>query len=103
MAPGTTLSFEDGRISVRRFWQPEETPLLRLHDSREYAEGLADILLFDGPLLFRGLFYDLRDVRITKDHRPLGWYQGSLHMTVALHVGRCSKIVRETNPPGNRN
>jgi hypothetical protein len=60
------------------------------------------ILLCDGPLLFRGLFYDLPDVRITKDHRPLGWYQGNLHVTVALHAGRCSKIVRETNPPRNR-
>lgn len=44
LLPGTTLSIEDGNISVRRFWQPEETPLLRLHDSREYAEGLVDIL-----------------------------------------------------------
>ena len=44
LLPGTTLSIEDGRISVRRFWQPEETPLLRLHDSCEYAEGLADML-----------------------------------------------------------
>ena len=44
LLPGTTLSIEDGRISVHRFWQPEKTPLLRLHDSREYAEGLADVL-----------------------------------------------------------
>jgi len=44
LLPGTTLSIEDGRISVCRFWQPEETPLLLLHDSREYAEGLADML-----------------------------------------------------------
>jgi asparagine synthase (glutamine-hydrolysing) len=44
LLPGTTLSIEDGRVSVRRFWQPEKTPLLRLHDSREYAEGLADML-----------------------------------------------------------
>lgn len=44
LLPGTTMSIEDGRISVRHFWQPEETPLLRLHDSREYAEGLADML-----------------------------------------------------------
>jgi asparagine synthase (glutamine-hydrolysing) len=44
VVPGTTLSIENGRISVNRFWRPEETPLLRLHDSREYAEGLADKL-----------------------------------------------------------
>lgn len=44
LLPGTTLSIEDGRISVSRFWQPEKTPLLRLHDSREYAEGLVDVL-----------------------------------------------------------
>lgn len=44
LLPGTTLSIEDGRISVRRSWQPEEIPLLRLHDSREYAEGLVDKL-----------------------------------------------------------
>lgn len=44
LMPGTTLSIENGRVSVRRFWQPEETPLLRLHDSREYAEGLVDML-----------------------------------------------------------
>lgn len=44
LLPGTTLSINDGHISVRRFWQPEETPLLRLRDSREYAEGLVEML-----------------------------------------------------------
>ncbi len=44
LLPGTTLSLENGCISVRRFWQPEETPLLRLHDSREYSEGLVEVL-----------------------------------------------------------
>lgn len=44
LLPGTTLSIENGCVSVRRFWQPEETPLLRLHDSREYAEGLVERL-----------------------------------------------------------
>jgi asparagine synthase (glutamine-hydrolysing) len=44
LMPGTTLSIENGRASVCRFWQPEKTPLLRLHDSREYAEGLVDML-----------------------------------------------------------
>ncbi|HEX5234715.1 MAG TPA: asparagine synthase-related protein [Silvibacterium sp.] len=44
LMPGTSMSIKDGRISVRRFWEPEETPLLRLHDSREYAEGLVEIL-----------------------------------------------------------
>ncbi len=44
LPPGTTLSIEDGRISVRRFWQPEDTPLLRLRDSGEYAEGLVERL-----------------------------------------------------------
>lgn len=44
LLPGTTLSIKEGHISIHRFWQPENTPLLRLHDSREYAEGLADVL-----------------------------------------------------------
>lgn len=44
LPPGNTLSIEDGRISVQPFWHPEETPLLRLRDSREYAEGLVDML-----------------------------------------------------------
>ena len=44
LPPGTTMSIEDGRISVHRFWRPEETPLLRLHDSGEYAEGLVEML-----------------------------------------------------------
>ncbi len=44
LIPGTTLAVEDGSISVRRFWRPEETPLLRLRDSREYAEGLVEML-----------------------------------------------------------
>jgi asparagine synthase (glutamine-hydrolysing) len=44
LPPGTTMSIEDGQVSLRRFWQPEETPLLRLHDSREYAEGLVEML-----------------------------------------------------------
>jgi len=37
--------------------------------SREqHHEGLADVSLNDGPLLFRGLFHDVIDIRITKDH-----------------------------------
>jgi asparagine synthase (glutamine-hydrolysing) len=44
LLPGTTMSIENGRISVRRFWRPEKAPLLRLNDSREYAEGLMDML-----------------------------------------------------------
>jgi asparagine synthase (glutamine-hydrolysing) len=44
LLPGTTLSIENGCAFLRRFWQPGDTPLLRLHDSREYAEGLADTL-----------------------------------------------------------
>jgi asparagine synthase (glutamine-hydrolysing) len=44
LMPGTTLSIENGRVSVRRFWRPEETPLLRLHDSCEFVEGLVDML-----------------------------------------------------------
>jgi asparagine synthase (glutamine-hydrolysing) len=44
LLPGTTLSIEDGRISTRRFWHPEKTHPLLLHDSREYAEGLVDVL-----------------------------------------------------------
>jgi asparagine synthase (glutamine-hydrolysing) len=42
--PGSTLLFEDGRVTRNRFWQPENTPALRLRDSREYAEGLLEVL-----------------------------------------------------------
>jgi asparagine synthase (glutamine-hydrolysing) len=42
--PGSTLIFEDGRVTRNRFWQPENTPVLRLRDSREYAEGLLEVL-----------------------------------------------------------
>jgi asparagine synthase (glutamine-hydrolysing) len=42
--PGSTLLFEDGRVTQNRFWQPENTPVLRLRDSWEYAEGLLQVL-----------------------------------------------------------
>jgi asparagine synthase (glutamine-hydrolysing) len=42
--PGSTLLFEDGRVTRNRFWQPENTPALRLRDSREYTEGLLQVL-----------------------------------------------------------
>jgi asparagine synthase (glutamine-hydrolysing) len=42
--PGTTLLYEDGRLTVHDFWHPERTPLLKLRDGREYAEGLIDVL-----------------------------------------------------------
>jgi asparagine synthase (glutamine-hydrolysing) len=41
--PGTTLLFENGRVHIDDFWRPEQTPMLRLRDSREYAEGLIDV------------------------------------------------------------
>lgn len=44
LLPGTTMSVENGRVSVHAYWEPEETPLLRLNDSREYAEGLVEML-----------------------------------------------------------
>jgi asparagine synthase (glutamine-hydrolysing) len=44
LLPGTALLIEDERISVRRFWKPERTPSLRLHDPREYVEGLVCVL-----------------------------------------------------------
>jgi hypothetical protein len=62
---------------------------------------LADVRLSDGPLLFRGLFHDLTDIRIAKDHGPFGWYQDGLPVTAELHAGRRSKIVREADSPGN--
>lgn len=40
MIPGSVLLFEQGRITRDMYWQPEKTPLLRLRDSGEYAEGL---------------------------------------------------------------
>jgi asparagine synthase (glutamine-hydrolysing) len=44
LLPGTTVSIKDGRIWEHRYWQPEKTPLLRLHDSSEYADGLMHVL-----------------------------------------------------------
>ena len=41
----------------------------RPEKSREqHHKGLADVLICDGPLLFCGLFHDMTDIRITKDH-----------------------------------
>jgi asparagine synthase (glutamine-hydrolysing) len=42
--PGHTVRFENSRVSLNAFWQPENLPLLRLRDSREYADGLREVL-----------------------------------------------------------
>lgn len=42
--PGTILVYEDGRVALHDLWRPEDSPVLRLRDSREYADGLIDIL-----------------------------------------------------------
>lgn len=44
VTPGAILVFKDGRIAEHSFWRPEQTPLLRLRDSREYADGLVHVL-----------------------------------------------------------
>jgi hypothetical protein len=44
----------------------------------------------------------LTGIRITKDHRPLGWDQESLSVAQELHAGRHRKIVSETNLRWNR-
>jgi len=41
---GHTLVFERDRIVLRDFWAPENIPLLRLADPRDYAEGLRCVL-----------------------------------------------------------
>lgn len=42
--PGTMLLYEDGRVTLQDFWQPEMSRRLRLRDSREYADGLMEVL-----------------------------------------------------------
>jgi asparagine synthase (glutamine-hydrolysing) len=44
LPPGHTLLFERGRAVLSAFCQPENLPLLRLRDSREYADGLREVL-----------------------------------------------------------
>lgn len=43
--PGSLLLFECGRITQDVYWQPEKTPALHLRDSREYADGLREMLV----------------------------------------------------------
>lgn len=42
--PGTTLLYEEGRVTLQDFWQPEMSRILRLRDPREYADGLIEVL-----------------------------------------------------------
>jgi asparagine synthase (glutamine-hydrolysing) len=44
LPPGHNLLFENGRVVVNDLWQPEKIPMLRLKDSREYADGLREVL-----------------------------------------------------------
>jgi asparagine synthase (glutamine-hydrolysing) len=44
LPPGHTLLFENGRTVLSAYCQPEKTPLLHLKDSREYADGLREVL-----------------------------------------------------------
>jgi asparagine synthase (glutamine-hydrolysing) len=44
LPPGHTLLFENGRIALNAYWQPENLPLLHLRDSRGYADGLREVL-----------------------------------------------------------
>ncbi len=44
MIPGSVLSFEQGRIARDVYWHPEKISPLHLKDSREYADGLRDVL-----------------------------------------------------------
>jgi asparagine synthase (glutamine-hydrolysing) len=44
LPPGHTLLFERGRAVLNAFCQPENLPLLHLRDSREYADGLREVL-----------------------------------------------------------
>lgn len=44
LIPGTVLVFEQGHITLNDYWQPENIPMLHLKDSREYADGLLEVL-----------------------------------------------------------
>ena len=44
LASGHILQLEDGKLSLHKFWNPENISLLRLSDPREYADGLREIL-----------------------------------------------------------
>jgi len=44
LPPGHTLLFERGRAVLNAFCQQENLPLLHLRDSREYADGLREVL-----------------------------------------------------------
>ncbi len=44
LVPGTVMVYEQGRITLNDYWQPENTPMLYLKDSREYADGLREVL-----------------------------------------------------------
>jgi asparagine synthase (glutamine-hydrolysing) len=42
--PGSILIFERGHIKHEAYWQPEKTSPLHLRESREYADGLREVL-----------------------------------------------------------
>jgi asparagine synthase (glutamine-hydrolysing) len=44
LKPGQMLLYERGRTTLNYFWRPEDTPILRLKDPREYADGLLAVL-----------------------------------------------------------
>jgi asparagine synthase (glutamine-hydrolysing) len=39
---GHTLTFEHGKCSIQRYWEPEKIPVIRQADARVYAEGLLE-------------------------------------------------------------
>jgi len=41
--PGHTLSFKGGKVELSRYWFPENTPLRKYKDPRDYAEELREI------------------------------------------------------------
>lgn len=44
ISPGHALVWQNGQHTIRSFWDPLQTPLLRLRDSREYADGMLHYL-----------------------------------------------------------
>ncbi len=44
VSPGTSLIFEQGRLSIARHWHPESVKPLHLRDHREYADALRETL-----------------------------------------------------------
>ncbi len=90
---GHTLSYEKGRVVLRDFWEPENLPLLRLADPREYAEGLRSVLE-------QAVAARLRSEAQVASHLSGGLDSSSVTATAArLQAQRGGKVVAFTAVP----